>query len=128
SQSCHTTHILSCNRNANCGYGTREVGGGRATRQPGQVRKEAALTSPARVIVPASHPFYRHAPDASGRTTNGHLTPPARASETRRSSQTRVPKQGAGSSEWTPAQKTTRADPPPTVCWLANTAHAIFRD
>lgn len=33
----------------------REVGGGRATRQPGQVRKEAALTSAARVIVPASH-------------------------------------------------------------------------
>jgi len=26
-------------------YRTREVGGGRATRQPGQVRKEAALTS-----------------------------------------------------------------------------------
>src|SRR6478609_6164762 len=35
----------------------REVGGGRATRQPGQVRKEAAPTSPARVIVPASHPY-----------------------------------------------------------------------
>ena len=35
----------------------REVGGGRATRQPGQVRKEAAPTSQARVIVPASHPF-----------------------------------------------------------------------
>src|SRR5690606_28611641 len=33
----------------------REVGGGRSTRQPGQVRKEAALTSPERVIVPASH-------------------------------------------------------------------------
>src|SRR6185312_12578367 len=27
----------------------REVGGGRATRQPGQVRKEAALTSAVRV-------------------------------------------------------------------------------
>src|SRR5579875_859942 len=29
--------------------GLREVGGGRATRQPGQVRKEAALTSAVRV-------------------------------------------------------------------------------
>src|SRR5690349_24331495 len=29
--------------------GAREVGGGRATRQPGQVRKEAALTSAVRV-------------------------------------------------------------------------------
>ena len=44
----------SCNRRPNCRYGSREVGGGRATRQPGQVRKEAALTSPERVIVPAS--------------------------------------------------------------------------
>src|SRR6185312_3140969 len=32
-------------------YRSREVGGGRATRQPGQVRKEAALTSPVRVVV-----------------------------------------------------------------------------
>ena len=30
-------------------YKGREVGGGRATRQPGQVRKEAALTSAVRV-------------------------------------------------------------------------------
>src|SRR3984957_9187998 len=30
-------------------YSPREVGGGRATRQPGQVRKEAALTSAVRV-------------------------------------------------------------------------------
>src|SRR6266545_3541327 len=30
-------------------YKEREVGGGRATRQPGQVRKEAALTSAVRV-------------------------------------------------------------------------------
>src|SRR6188508_174645 len=30
-------------------YRGREVGGGRATRQPGQVRKEAALTSTDRV-------------------------------------------------------------------------------
>ena len=29
----------------------REVGGGRAARQPGQVRKEAALTSQMRVVV-----------------------------------------------------------------------------
>ena len=28
----------------------REIGGGRATRQPGQVRKEAALTSKMRVV------------------------------------------------------------------------------
>ena len=35
-------------------YEPREVGGGRATRQPGQVRKEAAPTSQARVAVPAS--------------------------------------------------------------------------
>ena len=30
-------------------YSSREVGGGRATRQPGQIRKEAALTSAVRV-------------------------------------------------------------------------------
>ena len=47
--------VRTCNRRPNCRYGKREVGGGRATRQPGQVRKEAALTSPERVIVPASH-------------------------------------------------------------------------
>ncbi len=34
----------------------REVGGGRVPRQPGQVRKEAAATSFARVVEPASHP------------------------------------------------------------------------
>src|SRR5688572_7482968 len=48
-------HIAgTCNREANCRYGPWEVGGGRATRQPGQVRKEAALTSTERVTVPAS--------------------------------------------------------------------------
>jgi DNA polymerase-3 subunit gamma/tau len=36
----------------------REVGGGQVTRQSGQVRKEAALTSSAWVIVPASHPSF----------------------------------------------------------------------
>src|SRR5690606_3830207 len=39
------------------------------TRQPGQVRKEAALTSPARVIVPASHPFL---PACTGRLRANH--------------------------------------------------------
>ena len=39
----------------------REVGGGRATRQPGQVRKEAALTSSGSGRSSASHPnFLRH--------------------------------------------------------------------
>src|SRR5262245_50870653 len=33
----------------------REVGGRRVPRQPGQVRKEAALTSVSRVARPASH-------------------------------------------------------------------------
>ena len=42
-------------------YRTREVGGGRATRQPGQVRKEAALTSTDRVArQPPTH-FTRNA-------------------------------------------------------------------
>jgi hypothetical protein len=35
----------ACNRRGFRRYKAREVGGGRATRQPGQVRKEAALTS-----------------------------------------------------------------------------------
>src|SRR5258708_6136774 len=35
-------------------YRRREVGGGRVARQPGQVRKEAALTSLVRVARPAS--------------------------------------------------------------------------
>ena len=39
-------------------YFSREVGGGRATRQPGQVRKEAALTSFGTGRRPASH-FHR---------------------------------------------------------------------
>src|SRR6187402_3324434 len=49
--------VRTCISSRNCRYGSREVGGGRSTRQPGQVRKEAALTSPERVIVPASHLF-----------------------------------------------------------------------
>jgi hypothetical protein len=36
-------------------YSPREVGGRRVPRQPGQVRKEAALTSLTRVACPASH-------------------------------------------------------------------------
>src|SRR4051794_14565592 len=39
----------ACNRQLLARYKNREVGGGRATRQPGQVRKEAALTSTDRV-------------------------------------------------------------------------------
>src|SRR5262245_7178459 len=39
-------------------YRDREVGGGRATRQPGQVRKEAALTSSGSGRSSASHPFH----------------------------------------------------------------------
>src|SRR5690606_23871279 len=38
-----------------------EVGGGRTARQPGQVRKEAALTSTARVVV-SLPPNFRAAP------------------------------------------------------------------
>src|SRR5437016_848472 len=37
-------------------YTPWEVGGGRATRQPGQVRKEAALTSSGSGRLSASHP------------------------------------------------------------------------
>ena len=58
-----------CNSSLDCRYGAREVGGGRSTRQPGQVRKEAALTSPDRVIVPASHlPVIRSCYSLSGLT------------------------------------------------------------
>jgi len=42
---------LACFPRPEARYRAREVGGGRATRQPGQVRKEAALTSPVRVVV-----------------------------------------------------------------------------
>src|SRR6476661_3633649 len=38
-------------------YRKREVGSGRTTRQPGQVRKEAALTSSGSGRSSASHPF-----------------------------------------------------------------------
>ena len=50
-----------CNSPANPRYDPREVGGGRAARQPGQVRKEAAPTSQARVAVPASRLFFSKA-------------------------------------------------------------------
>src|SRR5215472_12292311 len=51
-------------------YRGREVGGGRATRQPGQVRKEAALTSSGSGRSSASHQATKIAdtPDASGTT------------------------------------------------------------
>src|SRR5438034_854882 len=42
-------------------YRNREVGGGRTTRQPGQVRKEAALTSTDRVARQPPTDFSRHA-------------------------------------------------------------------
>ena len=35
----------------------REVGGGRLSRQPGQIRKEAAVTSSQAGRLPASHPI-----------------------------------------------------------------------
>src|ERR1700756_3183495 len=44
----------------------REVGGGRATRQPGQVRKEAALTSSGSGRSSASHSDTRRDEDAPG--------------------------------------------------------------
>jgi len=47
-----------------------EVGGGRATRQPGQIRKEAALTSQARVTVPASQPNFEDKPSVKGLMRN----------------------------------------------------------
>src|SRR6266851_3495462 len=37
----------------------REIGGGRATRQPGQVRKEAALTRSGSGRSSVSYPFFR---------------------------------------------------------------------
>ena len=47
-------------------YRGREVGGGRATRQPGQVRKEAALTSAVRVARQPPTLSYRCSPRLSG--------------------------------------------------------------
>ena len=41
-------------------YRAWEVGDGRATRQPGQIRKEAALTSPSRVVVRPPTPRLAH--------------------------------------------------------------------
>src|SRR5262249_53731956 len=62
----------ACIRGAFRRYKAREVGGGRATRQPGQVRKEAALTSSGSGRSSASHlhfcEFAGHAPAADGTT------------------------------------------------------------
>ena len=69
--------LRPCICEPNCRYGRREVGGGRSTRQPGQVRKEAALTSPERVIVPASRLFRQH------RSAAAALTASRAAGETR---------------------------------------------
>src|SRR5262252_7049716 len=60
-------------------YWGREVGGGRASRQPGQVRKEAAVTSFRTGRVPASHPSspagVSHAAVPHDRMTpNEHMT------------------------------------------------------
>ena len=51
----------ACNPPPDGRYRAREVGGGRSTRQPGQVRKEAALTRTGRVTVqpPTLHDFER---------------------------------------------------------------------
>src|SRR5215213_9795846 len=68
----------SCHGPAETSYRRREVGGGRNTRQLGQVRKEAALTRPLRVSVQS--PTYsiadislRDAPHARGPYTEGRI-------------------------------------------------------
>ena len=50
-------------------YRKREVGGGRATRQPGQVRKEAALTSSGSGRSSASHSFIHAMPSRVDRAS-----------------------------------------------------------
>ncbi len=52
-------------------YRSREVGGGRTTRQPGQVRKEAALTSFGSGRSSASHPFIFACEDGAGTRFHG---------------------------------------------------------
>ena len=65
----------SCQGRAETSYRRREVGGGRNTRQPGQVRKEAALTRPLRVSVQSPTLLHRRdsaaniAPHRQGRAT-----------------------------------------------------------
>jgi len=56
----------------------REVGGGRATRQPGQVRKEAALTSAVRVArqPPTSAHVARMSEATSGNRARGRCAAP----------------------------------------------------
>src|SRR5215469_16609543 len=58
-------------------YRGREVGGGRATRQPGQVRKEAALTSAVRVARQPPTLFFG---DLSGMQTGCRFARPGAAS------------------------------------------------
>src|SRR5450755_2387835 len=66
----HIVLPLACLPFPESRYREREVGGGRATRQPGQIRKEAALTRPVRVIGPTSHPrFARNRALRHNRTT-----------------------------------------------------------
>src|SRR5690348_10350759 len=65
----------------------REVGGGRATRQPGQIRKEAALTSAVRVArQPPTHCFA--APQLRGhlrgeRSRTGRIHPNGKPADNR---------------------------------------------
>jgi hypothetical protein len=54
-ESCHS--IRTCTPNREARYWRREVGGGRTSRQPGQIRKEAAVTSFRAGRSPASHCF-----------------------------------------------------------------------
>ena len=79
-------------------YSPREVGGGRATRQPGQVRKEAALTSAVRVARQPPTPYFRiarilkPAPFATPQAGGGVL----KNNERRRKRKTRfLPRAGA---------------------------------
>ena len=83
-------------------YRSREVGGGRATRQPGQVRKEAALTSTDRVArQPPTH--FRDCQQRSrrGRRSDGTMSETAKPTGL-----------DLGARRRTPA----------IACWRANTA------
>ena len=101
-----------------------EVGGGRAPRQPGQVRKEAAAVSfrPGR-CVPASH---RLLTTHQGAAAAAGVRPVCPACSRTTSSLTRPPRRTAPACSAT--RRPTRCTLSPTGCSPASTAQTSFND
>ena len=119
----------------------RKVGGGRAPRQPGQVRKEAAVTGSRPGRLSAFHPSRpgRSRPTAWPPTSSAPPSPTWAAPPRRKACRSRPRPRGRACSASPPPPRPPRRAPPPaarpprrparpTACWPANTARRIFDD